>query len=167
MARTTTWRRAAETYVNDAGNLVSHTTNICPLFPGETLTRVRFQYWAGSYQGDFPFLNDGITCAMSLQVYPTEAFPINRFPVTHPDDDWLWWETFTFKTDVFWIEAGDEISEARGPLDGGYRDCKAQRGPIPPGEAHFLVIQTQSTLSTQGAHYLSYGASALVLDPAP
>jgi hypothetical protein len=156
----------AETYVNDSSSSVRHQVTTIPVFPGETLTRVRFQYWAGVYAGDFPFIADGVEIALGLRLYPPGEIPVTRFPFTHADDDWLWWETFTFKTDVFWIEeGGNEVSEARGPIDGGYRDAKSQRGPVPGEDAWFLVLQTQASLTTQGAHYLSYGLSALVLDP--
>lgn len=166
MARTTTWRRHVGSLVDDGSYGVRHEITTVPIHPGETLTRVRFQYYIDSQDEDLPFFASGSEVVFALQVYAPADIPVLRFPVTHLDDDWLWWETATFRTDVLTIVDGHTFTNQSGPYDGGYRDSKAQRGPIEGVDAHFLVVQTQASVTATGGHRLSYGLSALVLDPA-
>lgn len=64
------------------------------------------------------------------------------------------------------VADGHTFSQASGPAYGGERDVRAQRGPIEGGDAWFLVLQTQASVTASGGHQLSYALSALVLDPA-
>jgi hypothetical protein len=166
MARTTTWRRHVGSLVDDGSYGPRHEVTTVPIFPGETLTRVRFHYWISTDDEDLPFYGVGTEIVMALQVYAPGDIPVVRFPVTHLDDDWLWWEAATMDPRIVTVADGHTFSRATGPAYGGERDVKSQRGPIEGADAWFLVLQTQASVTASGGHQLSYGLSALVLDPA-
>lgn len=166
MARTVRIERRIASF-DTGGTPVRHEVNLLPIFPGETLTRVRWQFWIGQFQGAIPFAADGVQFGVALQVYAPAEIPVQRFPVTDPNDDWLWWEGVTMRSDVFALRSdGSEINEMRGPIGDGIRDSKAQRGPITGVDAHFLFLQTQASVTAQGGHFLSYAVSAIILEAA-
>jgi hypothetical protein len=166
MARTTTWRRHMGSLVDDGSHGPRHEVTTVPIHPGETLTRVRFHFWISTDDEDLPFYGVGTEIAVALQVYAPADIPVVRFPFTHLDDSWLWWEGATMDARVVTVADGHTFSVASGPAYGGERDVRAQRGPIEGEDAYFLVIQSQASVTATGGHQLSYALSALVLDPA-
>lgn len=163
MARPTEWRRSAASYADGGTSSSLHTVKLCDLAPGETITRVRFWYWAGQYPA-FPFSGSGIALGLGIGVFGSGTPTI--WPLSEPNHDWLWWEAFTLQTDTFVYDPmGEEVNLLTGPEGKYERDGRAQRrNDGQTTESVWLI--TESVDGFQGQHYLSYGASCLVMLPA-
>lgn len=160
MARQSEWRRTLVTYADGATSAPTHQVKLCDVAPGETVTRIRFSYWMGQYNSTAAFLGTGIGVALGIQMYEG-SLPTDN-PATVPNADWMWWEMETFSTDVFdRTPSTTLVNTLTGPLDPSPRDVKAQRlaGESPAT----LWLQTAAQDTNQGSHYLTVGASTLVL----
>lgn len=162
MARATEWRRTLVTYADGATSAPTHQVKLCDVAPGETVTRVRFSYWMGQYNSEVAFLGTGIGFALGIQLY-AGSLPTDN-PATVPNADWMWWEMETLQTDVFdRIDPNRIVNTLTGPLDPAPRDVKAQREAR--DTPHTLWLQTAAQDTNQGSHYLTVGASVLVILP--
>lgn len=160
MARPTEWRRSAQNYVPTTGAANIHQVKLCDLAPGETLTRVRFNWWAGQEASALPLAGEGVSFALGIQAYEGNLPTDN--PLTSPNADWLWWEWFTMTSEVFGRDDDNTfVNSMIGTNMVQERDVKAQRAA---GESPMTVwLQTAGFNAAQGFHDLSYGASCLVL----
>lgn len=136
--------------------------------PGETLTRIRFNYEAAIVGLDEPFYTEGINYVLAFQLYPGSLMLPDRSPVSHPDDPWIWWESCYTRTQVWGLNAaGKEVTYAAGPQDGSTRDGKAQRRNDSAG-AETLWLQLEAAPGgAQAELFLSWACSALVIEVGP
>jgi len=163
MARATEWRRYSQSYLNDQAAGVRHEVLVCPLFPGETLARIRWMYRAIQVPAD-PFGPQGVIWNLGWQVYSGALGVPDRFPVTNMDDEWVWWEGFTMRNEYAFVRSdGTDSSLSSGPVDGLVRDSKAMRVNR-TAETENVWFQTQAPGDAgDGNHYVSLSASVLIL----
>lgn len=162
MARRTEWRRTLVTYADGATSAPTHQVKLADIAPGETVGRIRFSYWYGQYNSEVAFLGQGIGIALGIQLYDG-SLPTD-FPDTAPNADWMWWEMDTLGVEVFdRIVQNQLVNTLSGPLDKAQRDVKAQREAR--DTTHSLWLQTAAQDRNQGSHYLTVGASVLVILP--
>lgn len=160
MARQSEWRRTAVNYVPSPDGGQFHQAKLCDLAQGETITRVRFSYWAGQNNVAVPLAGSGVSMALGIQAYPGNL-PTDT-PLTSPNADWMWWEWFTMVNEIWEHDTANKLTNTMtNPNPAAERDVKAQRAAL---EGPMTVwLQTEGFNLTQGYHDLSYGASCLVL----
>lgn len=164
MARQTRWDRFALSFVGGEAR-TSHVVQLGTFAPGETITRIRFNYFLSSYNAANPLLHDDVVIAVGIDVSESPSAPTPFLPATAPNHDWMWWEGDT--QGLQWYGFGEEakiVQEARGPMNRQPRDVQAQRRNTGTTDWS-LWLKTQSTVEPlQGLHYLGYGVSVLILE---
>lgn len=152
----------------DPGKASVFAARVGDLAPGETLTRLRFNYEAAIVGVDEAFYTEGINYILAFQLYPGSLTLPDRSPVSHPNDSWIWWESCYTRTQVWGLDKDlKQVSYAAGPPDGGIRDGKAQRRND-SGAAQTLWLQMEAAPGgAQAELFLSWAASALVIEAAP
>lgn len=164
MARRTRWERAQGAF-EDFNQFTVAAVPLAFLQPGETLTRVRFQFSFNAGGKNRTFFTDGLPYVAALQLYPATASSPTTSPITSPNDDWIWWEGFAVTTTGLTINSanGDIFSMASGPHDPDTRDGKAQRVNLDAADQR-LWLQIESQLKTDQALIRgSFSASTLIL----
>ena len=165
MARPTTWRRSFGSFVNGNSG-VSHSVQIAPVNAGETVTRVRLQYqWTAL--PSIPLGPWGVQMLMGVTLQDTTSSTLDLDLVADANSEsWMWWEGAPWAGQEVFVKPGDtdptEVLTA--PLDGGYRDIKAQRICTANGYL-WLTMASDPAGGTQAQGYFSYAASTLVLLP--
>lgn len=163
MARQTQWRRTLVANLAGDGITDIHNVKLCDLAPGETVTRIRFDYWIGRATLNLANEEFGAPVALGIQLY--HGSDPTAFPALGVNSDWMWWEMAYMTTTV--LDRSSETSfmyAAAGPANKAERDVRAQReaGTAPAT----LWLQTQTpVLGGQATHNLTVGASTLVLLP--
>ena len=138
------------------------------LQPGETLTRIRFNYEAAIVGVDQPFYTEGINYLLAFQLYPATLAVPDRSPVSHQDDSWIWWESCYTRTQIWGLDKDlRQVTYAAGPVDGGTRDGKAQRRND-SGAVQKLWLQMEAAPGgAQAGLFLSFAVSALIIEAGP
>ena len=164
MARPTRWDRRVSA-VPGSTPTFSYTSEIGRLQPGETLTRVRFQYDLSRALANQPFFPDGIMWAVGIQVTPTTALPSTN-PMTDPNLDWVWWEGTSPRTIALAVNSANANTTMKctAPWPPDTRDAKAQRHNS-SAVAQSVWIQARSILTTgQSNMFFAWSSSVLVLE---
>lgn len=164
MARPTRWdRRYSPLPVGGAA--ASYTNEIGRLQPGETLTRVRFQYDLSRALFNQAFFPDGLIWAVGIQVTPTTAAPTTN-PIDDPNLDWVWWEGTSPRTIALTINSANAntIMKCTAPWPPDTRDGKAQRHND-SAVAQSVWLQARAvTQSGQADMFFSWSSSVLVIE---
>lgn len=166
MARTTRWERTIDEYEGAILKANDHFVLLASIAEGETVGRVRFN-WQALHPSTTAADGTGFVIASGISVVPagTLTSALDQ-PFTEPGSDWLWWEAGILQPIyVADVANGDQEIDVF-PVGDCIRDARAQRQADVGGSDVWFMTQTSTLSPGQCDHYLSIGASVLVIEAA-
>lgn len=167
MARPTRWDRRYKS-ADETTPQASYASELARLAPGETLTRVRFQYSLQRVLTTLPFGPDGLIWAVGIQVGTNTAIPTTN-PIQNPNLDWIWWEGAAPRGQLGFINSANAQTTVASyaPVASDVRDAKAQRRND-SAVVQSVWLQARAQYQTgQSDMFFAWSASTLVIEAGP